>query len=124
MLWSLALLAPCSLLASDLPRAWAWPAMLIAGGWAIRDARRYQGLPARLLEIPGGSGVARCDGERIGALQVRWRGPMAFLCWRDARGVRHRASCWPDTLPAGMRRELRVAMQKREAASGGPSMAG
>ena len=116
MLWSLVLLAPFSLLASDLPRAVAWPFALAAMGWAIFDARRYRTLPARQLVIPAGRGVATCDGERIDALQIRWRGPLAFPHWRDPRGRRQRASWWPDTLPAGMRRELRLAMQRRDTA--------
>ena len=124
MLWSLALLAPFSLIASDLPRFVAWPLALVAVAWAIVDARRYRAKPARQLVIPSGCGVATCDGERIDTLQVGWRGPLAFLRWRDADGRQHRASCWPDTLPAGMRRELRIVMQKRDAASDPASMAG
>ena len=124
MLWSLALLAPFSLLASDLPRAWAWPLALAAAAWAIFDARRQRAIPARLLLIPTGRGAPTCDGERMHGLQLRWRGPLAFLHWRDARGRRRRASFWPDTLPAGTRRELKLALQRREAASGAASMAG
>jgi toxin CptA len=124
MLWSLAVLAPLSLLASDLPRAWAWPLALLACAWAIFDARRYRAMPPRQLTIPDGRRAATCDGERIDALQVGWRGPLAFLRWRDAQGRRQRASCWPDTLPAGMRRELRIMMHKRDAASDPASMAG
>jgi toxin CptA len=124
MLWSLALLAPFSLLASDLPRSAAWPAALAACAWAVFDARRYRAMPLRLLTIPAGHGVASCNGGRIDALRVGWRGPLAFLHWRDAKGRRQRASFWPDTLPAGMRRELRIAMHTRDAAPGPASMAG
>lgn len=124
MLWSLAILAPLSLLASDLPRAWAWPLAALACGWAIRDARRQRLLPPRRLLIPAGRGAATCDGGRIDALQVDWRGPLAFLQWRDGDGRRQRAAFWPDTLDAGMRRELRVAMMRRDAARETASMAG
>ncbi len=124
MLWSLAFLAPFSLIATDLPRVIAVPLALAAIAWAIFDARRYRSMPARQLTIPTGRFDASCDGERIDALQLGWRGPLAFLRWRDAQGRRHRASFWPDTLPAGMRRELKIAMQRREAASGAASMAG
>lgn len=124
MLWSLAFLAPFSLIATDLPPSVAWPLALVAGAWAVLDARRYRAIAARRLTIPAGRAEASCDGERIGALRVGWRGPLAFLCWRDAQGRRHRVSFWPDTLPAGMRRELRIAMQRRDAASDRASMAG
>ena len=124
MLWSLALFAPFSLIASDLPRGVAWPAALVACAWGVFDARRYRATPARELTIPAGRGAASCGGERIDGLQLGWRGPLAFLSWRDDAGRRHRASFWPDTLPAGMRRELRIAMQRREAASDRASMAG
>ncbi|WP_240906136.1 hypothetical protein [Thermomonas sp. HDW16] len=81
-------------------------------------------MPPRQLVIPAGRGTATCDGERIDDLQLGWRGPLAFLRWRDGEGRRQRASLWPDRLPAGMRRELRIAMQRREAASDSASMAG
>ena len=116
MLWSLAVLAPLSLIASDLPRRVAWPAALAVAAWAILDARRHRALPMRQLTIPAGRGAAACDGESIDGLRVGWRGPLAFLHWRDRHGHRHRASFWPDTLPAGMRRELRLAMQRRDTA--------
>lgn len=124
MLWSLAVLAPLSLLASDLPRAWAWPLALLACAWAVRDARRQRALPPRRLLIPAGRGAATCDGGRIDGLQVGWRGPLAFLQWRDGDGRRQRAAFWPDTLDAGMRRELRIAMMRRDAAPDTASMAG
>ena len=115
MLWSLVVLAPLSLIASDLPRAVAWPLAVAATAWAIIDARRYRSMAVRQLTIPAGRGAATCDGERIDGLRAHWR---------DRHGHRHRASFWPDTLPAGMRRELKIAMQRREAASDRPSMAG
>lgn len=124
MQWSLAVLAPLSLLASDLPRAWAWPLALLAGGWAIRDARRQRALSPRRLLIPAGRGAATCDGGRIEALRVGWRGPLAFLQWRDGDSRRQRAAFWPDTLDAGMRRELKIAMMRRDAARDTASMAG
>ena len=124
MLFALALLAPFSLIASDLPWLVAWPLALVALAWGVFDARRYLARPARQLTIPAGRGMATCEGERIEDLCTGWRGPLAFLQWRDAKGRRHRASFWPDTLAAGMRRELRIVMQKRDAASDPASMAG
>lgn len=124
MLWSLAFIAPFSVIATDLPRMFAFPLALAAMAWAIFDARRYRVVPARGFTIAAGCLDTSCDGERIHALQLDWRGPLAFLCWRDAQGRRHRASFWPDTLSGGMRRELSIALRRREAASGAASMAG
>ena len=124
MLWALVVLAPLSLLASDLPRSLAWPGAFAAAAWAMFEARRYRRQPPRRLTIPAGRGIANCDDVRIDGLQLAWRGPLAFLQWRDAQGRRQRASFWPDTLPAGTRRELKLAMQRRQAAAGAASMAG
>lgn len=124
MLWSLAVLAPLSLLASDLPQAVAWPIAAAAMAWAIFDARRYRSMAVRQLTIPAGRGAATCDGERIDSLRVNWRGPLGFLHWRDGHGRWRHVSFWPDTLPAALRRELKLAMQQREAASTPASVAG
>jgi len=124
MLWSLVVLAPLSLIASDLPRVAAWPLAVAAMAWAIFDARRYRSMAVRQLTIPAGRGAATCDGERIDGLRAYWRGPLGFLHWRDGHGRRRHASFWPDTLPAALRRELKLAMQQREAASTPTSVAG
>jgi toxin CptA len=124
MLWALAALAPFSLVASGLPRGAASPLALVAFVRAVVDARRYRALPAQRWVIPPGRRVPTCDGVAVHGLRVGWRGPLAFLQWRDADGRRRRASLWPDTLDGGMRRELRIAMQRRDPAPGTPSMAG
>jgi len=124
MLWSLAMFAPLSLIASDLPRWLAWPMALLAGLHGMVVARRHARQPSHRLLIPAGAGDASCDGGCMHGLELDWRGPLAFLRWRDAAGATRRLSLWPDTLDAGMRRELRIAMQRREAASDGASMAG
>jgi toxin CptA len=124
ILWSLAGLAPLALLASDLPRAWAWLLALLACAWGIVDARRQRAQPRRQLLVPAGRGAATCDGTCIDGLRVGWRGSLAFLQWRDGNGRRQRAAFWPDTLDAGMRRELKVAMLRRDAARDAASMAG
>lgn len=121
---ALALLAPCSLLASDLPPGVAWPLALLAGVWGVREVRRHVLQPPCALVIPGGLGEARCDGLPMASPGVRWRGPLAFLRWRDPDGRTQRLVFWPDTLPATARRELKLALQKRETADGGASMAG
>jgi len=123
-LWLLALLAPFCVLASDLPPDWAWPLAVLAGLVGIRDAWRYRRQPARRLTIPSGRGAPTCDAERIERLLVHWRGPLAFLCWRDGDGRSRRLVFAPDILPAPARRELKLALQRREAAAGSPSMAG
>lgn len=123
-LWLLAWLAPFCLLASDLPRAWAWPLAGLALLVGIRDAWRYRRQSPRQLLIPTGRGAPACDGVRIERLQVHWRGPLAFLRWRDGAGCNRRLAFAPDTLAAPIRRELKLAMQRREAAAGSPSVAG
>ena len=123
-LWLLALLAPFCLVASDLPRGWAWPLAVIAGLIGIRDAWRYRQLPTLRLVIPAGRGAPSCDGERIERLVVHWRGSLAFLRWHEGDGRNRRVVFAADTLAAPGRRELKLAMQRREAAAGSPSMAG
>jgi toxin CptA len=49
----------------------------------------------------------------MGDVQVQWRGPLAFLWWRDGKGRRQRLQGWPDNLAAAARRELRLAMAAR-----------
>lgn len=120
----LALLAPCSLLASDLPPIAALPLALLAGGRGVREVHLHRSQPPRALVIPAGAGEARCDELPMASLRVRWRGPLAFLRWRDPDGRARRLVFWRDTLPAAARRELKLALQQREAAGGGASMAG
>lgn len=122
-LWFLAWLAPCCLIGSDLPAAWAWPLAVPVLAFGMRDARRYRRLPACSLLVPAGRGAVQVDGRRIECLQLQWRGPLAFLDWRDGDGRGQRRVFAPDTLGAAGRRELKLAMQRREAAAGTASMA-
>ncbi len=124
MAWSLVVLGPVSLLASDLPRGWSWPLALLALCWAVFEANRYCLLPPLDLLIPAGRGQARCNGGSIDALRVDWRGPLAFLSWRVAGGSVQRASFWPDTLDSRQRRELRLALMRGDSARDAASMAG
>jgi toxin CptA len=55
-------------------------------------------------------------GERTDAAELRWRGPLAFLAWRDRDRRCHRLAWWPDMLSAAGRRELRLAAMMAEAA--------
>lgn len=120
----LALLAGCSLLASDCPRGLAWPLAVLAAAGGMLEARRYMRQPPRTFLIPTGATDASCEGVRMAALRLRWRGPLAFLRWDDPQGRIQRLAFLPDTLPAGARRELKLAMQRREAAAGAASVAG
>jgi toxin CptA len=109
-------IAAFALLASDLPRVAAWPlagAVLAFAGWR---AWREANLPRRLLVLPGNGSRATLDGQPILQAQVQWRGPLAFLRWRDRQGRSQRLSWWPDTLPQASRRELRLAASSLEAA--------
>lgn len=104
----LALLAPFSVIVSGLPRAAAWPiaalAFVVGLLWTRRRARR----PVRLLGIDA-AGDARIDDRRVDDLEIAWRGPLAFLRWREMDGGQGTHVCWPDTLPPPLRRELRLA---------------
>lgn len=112
---ALGLLASLSLLASDLPPALAWPAASLAVGWGICLARREWRRKPLAISWRG-DGVLFVDEERVEVAELHWRGPLAFLSWRDAGGRRRRLAWWPDTLPAPRRRELRLAAAAAEAA--------
>jgi toxin CptA len=107
-LWMLGLLGACSVVNSEMPRAYAWPLAMLAlgyGGWlAIRESRRS----SCALVWPA-TGQVTLDGLAIDDASLHWRGPLAFLSWRDAKGRVRRLNWWPDMLAAGMRRELRLA---------------
>jgi toxin CptA len=104
----LAALAPFCVVQSEMPRALAWPLAVLACAWGLRDALREWSQPARLFVFgPGLAGVS-LDGRPLVSAMLRWRGPLAFLHWRDAGGQGGRLVWWPDTLPAAERRRLKV----------------
>jgi toxin CptA len=123
--WSmpvLGLLAACSLLASDLPATFAWPAAIAALGYAAWLFRRERGRPSlELVLAPGAAPLV--DGVAVADFQLQWRGPLAFATWRDAAGRRQYRAWWPDTLPPALRRELRLATPAPPDAGGRASMA-
>jgi len=123
-LWTLAWLAPFALLASDLPASWAWPLALAAGLHGIVLARRHRRQPPMRWIIPPGRGQPTCDGMPMPGLRVSWRGPLAFVAWRGGDGRWRRHALWPDVLDAAGRRELKLALQRRESAAAGGPMAG
>ena len=121
----LTLLAPFSALASGLAPGEAWPLALLAAVHGVRIVRTYRRSVARDLLIPGSGAEARCDGDPMIELRVRWRGPLAFLEWRGhAGGPRQRLVFWPDVLDARTRRELRLAMQQYATAKIATTVAG
>ncbi|MFT3762720.1 MAG: hypothetical protein QM761_08970 [Pseudoxanthomonas sp.] len=105
----ISLLAAFSVLASEMPRIAAWPLALAALGYGIWTIRREAGRPAREFVFPGNASPAMLDGRPLEAVRVHWRGPLAFVQWREADGRAGRLSFWPDTLPPPRRRELRLA---------------
>lgn len=118
---SLGLLAALALLASELPSAISVPLAMLAVGHGVQLARREARRPAHALAIVRGQ--ASLDGERIDDVVLDWRGPLAFLRFRDRGGSLRRLSWWPDTLDARTRRELRLAIPVQAAAQLPRSMA-
>jgi toxin CptA len=108
-LLALGLLAASAVLASGVPRPAAWPLAVSALAYACWRAWRESRLPSHALFLPGNELPATLDGLPIEQARVQWRGPLAFLLWRDRQGRPQRLSWWPDTLPRPRRRELRLA---------------
>ena len=119
-LLALAVLAPLSVLLSEMPRVLAWPLALLASVAGLLLARREWRRPRQPVVIDG-EGRVTIDGIEARAFRVDWRGPLAFLSWRDPSGRLRRCSLWPDTLPPALRRELRLAADRLDAVrSDGP----
>ncbi|MFC3816704.1 hypothetical protein [Lysobacter sp. GCM10012299] len=118
----LGVLAGLSLIASELPLPLSLPLALLAAGEGVRLARRERSRPVIALAIAA-NGLATIDGETVSDLCIEWRGPLAFMRFRDSRGRPKRLAWWPDTLPAASRRELRLAAPVKAAAQNAPSMA-
>ena len=123
MLLALGLLSACAVLASEMPRAMAWPlavAMAGYGGWL---ARRERLRPPRHLVWPVNDLPVTLDGEPLQQVLLQWRGPLAFLRWTTRDGCSGHLGWWPDTLSAMQRRELRLAAQRRPPAQSTATMA-
>lgn len=121
-LLALTILAPFSVLQSEMPPRYAWPLALLALGAGLWLARREWRSPRQPVTIDG-EGRVSIDGVEVQGFRVDWRGPLAFLSWRDPAGRFHRRSLWPDTLPAALRRELRLAADRLDAGRGDGRMA-
>lgn len=119
----LAMAAAASVLASEMPRLAAWPLASAALGYGVWLAWRESRAERRWLVVASGDAVSTVDGRPAAGLTVRWRGPLAFLHWRDGDGRSRRLVFWPDTLPAPRRRELRLAAPMPVAARSRASMA-
>src|SRR5690606_26636379 len=87
-LWSFGPLGAISLLASDLPALAAWPAALLVMVLAIRAANREAARPPRLIAWPT-HGPPTVDGQPLHDARLQWRGPLAFLQWRQEIGRAH-----------------------------------
>ena len=114
ILATLTVLAPFSLIASDLPAGWGIGLAATALTAGVRGMRRYARRSPSAFVVPLRGAVTR-NGQPLSGFEVRWRGPLAFLRWHEpGQGPRHLAF-FPDILDAGARRELRLAMQQRQA---------
>ncbi|MGN6151821.1 MAG: hypothetical protein ACTHOH_07400 [Lysobacteraceae bacterium] len=111
---ALSVLAPLAVLASEMPRVFAWPLALLACAVGVWSARTEARRPVCRLVVDG-DGQTTVDGVVVTDLCVDWRGPLAFVAWRDASDRIARGSFWPDTLDAGGRRELRLAVDRIDA---------
>ena len=123
MLALLGILAAFSVLASEMPRLAAWPLALSALAFGLWRAWRESRSPVHDFFFPGNDLPVMLDGVPIDLVEVQWRGPLAFIFWKERDGRCRRLSWWPDTLPAARRRELRLAAGSLEAARNRPAMA-
>jgi toxin CptA len=111
---ALAVLAPFAVLVSDLSASIAWPLAVAALSAGFALAWRERRLPVHAVVIDG-AGAASVDGILVEGFRIDWRGPLAFVSWRDGDGRAFRRSLWPDTLSASGRRELRLAADRDDA---------
>jgi toxin CptA len=111
-LLALGALAALSVALSDLPVVARWlfaPAVLAHGVWL---ARREWRRPALALEFEREALLMHTGARRLELswARLRLRGPLACVDWRDADGRRGALSWSVDTLPAPMRRQLRLRL--------------
>ena len=110
-------------MASEIPLPLAAPLAILVFVHGLRTLQRYRATPsARFAWLENGA-VVTCEGNPIRAATLEWRGPLAFLRWRDAQGRIQRRAWWPDTLPPDRRRELRLAARPPRGASAAGGMA-
>ena len=112
---ALALLAALSLALSALPRVAVGLGTVAIVLYAAFGIRRLARVPAQVLRIAddGSWAVllsASATPQLFSEVQLGVRGPMAWLRARDRAGRCRQWNWWPDTLPTGARRQLRLAM--------------
>jgi toxin CptA len=117
----LGVLGAAGLLGCELPFVMSIPLAVLAVACGVTLARREAGRPVHSLVVA--RGLAKLDGQRIEDLVLVWRGPLAFLRFREEGGRVRRLAWWPDTLDTRMRRELRLAIPVQTAAQQPRSMA-
>ena len=123
MVLLLSALAGFAVLASEMPRAAAWPAAVLAMLHGLRLAWNELRRPRSRFVFAGQDAPVEVDGRTVRDASVTCRGPLAFVRWRGADGRRRHLAWWPDTLPSAARRELRLAAPVRRAAPKAASVA-
>lgn len=103
-------LMPWALWATDLPTPWGLASGFVAMAGTWLEAWRYARRPGCMFVIPADGGPAQVDDAPVEDLQMRRRGPLVQLAWRQ-QGRRHWRLFWPDTLPQAQARELRLAVR-------------
>lgn len=104
----LALMGALSALASEMPRVVAAMLAVASMAYGVWRSRREARRIPRMLVWPV-DGAPHLDGVELCEVCLRWRGPLAFLQWRNVDGRMERLSWWSDTLAAHERRELTLA---------------
>ncbi|WP_157499601.1 hypothetical protein [Lysobacter sp. Root983] len=74
------------------------------GAWLAR--RELRSAPQQLVVS---ADAVSLDGAPLDQPALQWRGPLAFLRYRDGSGRLRYRIWWPDTLDSTGRRELRLA---------------
>lgn len=103
-------LMPWALWATDLPTPWGLASGFVAMAGTWLEAWRYARRPGCMFVIPADEHPAQVDDAPVEDLQMRRRGPLVQLAWRQ-QGRRHWRLFWPDTLPHAQARELRLAVR-------------
>lgn len=96
------------LLASDLQPPWSWLTAPVAVVEGLRLARGHLRRAPRSLVRAGDT--LTLDNQPLRAPALDDRGPVVVLRARLEGGAAARLAWFPDTLPPGLRRELRLAV--------------